>query len=69
MPQVQVPFAGPKKPLAGNDKLGTPTASSVLANSNMTQLNRPSHPQVSDSLPFPGIDPLVTLKLPKPGFF
>ncbi|KAG9830650.1 SURF1 family protein, partial [Aureobasidium melanogenum] len=39
------------------------------ANSNMTQLNRPSHPQVSDSLPFPGIDPLVTLKLPKPGFF
>lgn len=39
------------------------------ANNNMTQLNRPSHPHVSDSLPFPGIDPLVTLKLPKPGFF
>ncbi|KAH0373202.1 SURF1 family protein, partial [Aureobasidium melanogenum] len=39
------------------------------ANNNMAQLNRPSHPQISDSLPFPGIDPLVTLKLPKPGFF
>lgn len=39
------------------------------ANNNMTQLNRPTHPHASDSLPFPGIDPLVTLKLPKPGFF
>ncbi|KAK6008584.1 hypothetical protein QM012_000487 [Aureobasidium pullulans] len=39
------------------------------ATNNMTQLNRPSHPHISDSLPFPGIDPLVTLKLPKPGFF
>lgn len=40
------------------------------ANNNVSQINRQSHTQVSDSnLPFPGIDPLVTLKLPKPGFF
>jgi hypothetical protein len=35
----------------------------------MSQINRPSHTHVSDSsLPYPGIDPLVTLKLPKPFF-
>jgi hypothetical protein len=40
------------------------------ANNNMSQINRQSHAHVSDSnLPYPGIDPLVTLKLPKPGFF
>ncbi|KEQ72289.1 hypothetical protein M436DRAFT_48930 [Aureobasidium namibiae CBS 147.97] len=40
------------------------------ANSNVSQINRQSHTQVADSShPFPGIDPLVTLKLPKPGFF
>lgn len=39
------------------------------ANNNMSQNNRQSHSHVSDStLPFPGIDPLVTLKLPKPFF-
>jgi hypothetical protein len=39
------------------------------ANNNMSQINRPSHTHVSDSsLPYPGIDPLVTLKLPKPFF-
>ena len=40
------------------------------ANNNVSQINRQSHAQVADSsVPFPGIDPLVTLKLPKPGFF
>ncbi|CAD0109947.1 unnamed protein product, partial [Aureobasidium uvarum] len=39
------------------------------ANNNMQQPNRQSHSHASDNLPFPGIDPLVTLKLPKPGFF
>jgi hypothetical protein len=39
------------------------------ANNNMSQINRQTHTQVSDSnLPLPGIDPLITLKLPKPFF-
>ncbi|KAI4834363.1 hypothetical protein E4T44_08870 [Aureobasidium sp. EXF-8845] len=39
------------------------------ANNNMSQINRQSHSHISDStLPFPGIDPLLTSKLPKPFF-
>jgi hypothetical protein len=39
------------------------------ANNNMSQINRQAHAQISDSsLPLPGIDPLITLKLPKPFF-
>ncbi|KAI5208701.1 hypothetical protein E4T39_01353 [Aureobasidium subglaciale] len=39
------------------------------ANNNLSQLNRQSQAQVTDSLPHPDIDPLVTLKLPEPGQF
>ncbi|KAI4726776.1 hypothetical protein E4T49_05466 [Aureobasidium sp. EXF-10728] len=39
------------------------------ANNNMQQPIRQSNSHASDNLTFPGIDPLVTLKLPKPGFF
>ncbi|KAI5272793.1 hypothetical protein E4T47_03918 [Aureobasidium subglaciale] len=36
------------------------------ANNNLSQLNRQAQGQVTDHLPHPDIDPLVTLKLPEP---